>query len=61
MKKRESKELKMRTEREKISDFVWRFFPTMGNTPGGTERLINLKKRIIFFDLNDSGHKRRNI
>ena len=31
---------------------------TMRNTPGGTEILRNIKKRIILFDLNDSGSKR---
>jgi hypothetical protein len=68
MKKKEENKRKLKLEKEKRSDFVSKFFPTMGNTPGGTERLENptysrespiLKQRINLSILNTSGSKRK--
>ena len=57
MKKKEENKRKLKLEKEKRSDFVSKFFPTMGNTPGGTERLK--KQRINLSILNTSGSTRK--
>ena len=52
--RREEMKKRLEEKREKKESFVKKFFPTCESSPGGTQRLVNIKKST---DVNSTGER----